>query len=154
MSHTIRPAEPGEAAALAALDAGADPNPWRTAQYQSAVAGVAGQQVLVACFEERPAGCLVLAVAADEGSIHRIVVAEGQRRRGLGLMLLRAALAAARDAGAASCHLEVRESNAAALALYEHAGFSLQGRRKGYYTRPAESGGREDALLMSTSLEV
>jgi len=154
MSSTIRPAAPGDAPVLAALDACADPHPWRTAQYQSAVAGAAGQQVLVIFFEQRPAGCVVLAVAADEGSIHRIVVAGEQRRRGLGRMLLRAALSAARDAGAARCHLEVRESNTAALALYENTGFSLQGRRKGYYTRPAESGGREDALLMSLSLEV
>ena len=153
MSRTPRPAGPEDAAMLAALDAGADPHPWRTSQYERAVAGAAGQQVLILSVDNRPVGCVVLAVAAGQGSIHRIVVAGEQRRRGLGLSLLQAALSAARAAGATHCLLEVRESNAAALALYEHAGFSLDGRRKGYYTQPDRSGGRADALLMSCSLE-
>jgi ribosomal-protein-alanine N-acetyltransferase len=38
--------------------------------------------------------------------------------------------------------LEVRESNAAARALYEKCGFQISGRRKSYYSDPAE-----DAVL-------
>jgi ribosomal-protein-alanine N-acetyltransferase len=38
--------------------------------------------------------------------------------------------------------LEVRESNAAARCFYEKAGFVQTGRRKSYYTDPAE-----DAVL-------
>jgi ribosomal-protein-alanine N-acetyltransferase len=43
--------------------------------------------------------------------------------------------------------LEVRESNAAAQRLYLSAGFKQTGRRKGYYTRPAE-----DAILYQREL--
>jgi ribosomal-protein-alanine N-acetyltransferase len=47
--------------------------------------------------------------------------------------------------------LEVRESNAPAIALYDSYGFAVVGTRKGYY--PADNGnGREDALLMGCFL--
>lgn len=42
-------------------------------------------------------------------------------------------------------HLEVAESNSAAIALYLAAGFEITGRRSGYYDRPD---GYEDAVLM------
>jgi ribosomal-protein-alanine N-acetyltransferase len=45
--------------------------------------------------------------------------------------------------------LEVRASNAAAIALYRSAGFEQIGLRRGYY--PAANG-REDALLMGRVL--
>lgn len=44
--------------------------------------------------------------------------------------------------------LEVRPSNAAAIALYEKHGFAQVGRRKDYYTDP-----REDALLLTRTFE-
>jgi len=153
MSPDLRFARPQEAARLAELDAAADPFPWTLSQYSSAVVGRGGQRVLVACERGEVVACAVLAVAATQGSIYRIVVGNGQRRCGLGLALLRAALAVMREAAAATCQLEVRESNAPARALYEQAGFSLDGRRKGYYTQPAQPQGREDALLMSLNLE-
>jgi len=55
----------------------------------------------------------------------------------------------ARAAGGRQMFLEVRPSNAPALALYEKAGFATIGRRKGYY--PAANG-REDALVMRLPL--
>jgi ribosomal-protein-alanine N-acetyltransferase len=42
--------------------------------------------------------------------------------------------------------LEVRPSNARALAVYERYGFARIGLRKNYY--PAGIGGREDAIVM------
>jgi ribosomal-protein-alanine N-acetyltransferase len=42
--------------------------------------------------------------------------------------------------------LEVRPSNTGALALYQEAGFTEIGRRKGYY--PAAGQRREDALVL------
>ena len=40
--------------------------------------------------------------------------------------------------------LEVRESNTAAISLYESLGFEEMGRRKNFYRRPPE-----DALIMT-----
>lgn len=44
--------------------------------------------------------------------------------------------------------LEVRESNAAAIALYDSLGFNEIGRRENYYPAAGKRG-REDALLMA-----
>ena len=45
--------------------------------------------------------------------------------------------------------LEVRESNAPAIALYQNSGFDVAGTRRDYY--PSDKG-REDALLMGSML--
>jgi [ribosomal protein S18]-alanine N-acetyltransferase len=64
------------------------------------------------------------------------------RGQGVGRLLLGSALAAARASGAELVALEVRVTNADAIALYLAAGFREVGRRKKYY----DNG--EDAILM------
>jgi len=85
----------------------------------------------------------------DEGSIHNIAVAHADHRKGLGRLLLEAAVAEMVRSDARRCLLEVRRSNKAARRLYEDNGFALDGVRKNYYPK---AGGREDALLMSREL--
>ena len=65
------------------------------------------------------------------------------RGRGLGRVLMGALIDVARRWGSERVFLEVRESNAAAISLYENSGFEVVGRTKGYFRNP-----REDALNM------
>ncbi len=65
------------------------------------------------------------------------------RRRGIGAALLQALLAWAAQNGARHFSLEVRASNAPAIALYKRFGLQLEGRRPRYYAHP-----QEDALLL------
>ena len=85
--------------------------------------------------------------APDEGQITNIAVSPDARRRGCGRAVLNFLIGAARERGCEMISLEVRESNAAAVALYEHAGFVVAGRRKRFYRSPAE-----DALVMLLQL--
>ena len=94
-------------------------------------------------------GYFVLMVAAGEGHLLNLSVAAAQQRRGHGAALLREVMRMARERGAGSLFLEVRPTNAAALALYGRFGFRQIGLRRGYY--PAH-GGREDALVLSITL--
>ena len=64
------------------------------------------------------------------------------RRHGIGAALLRELLSWAAQNGAHHFSLEVRASNATAIALYRRSGLRLEGRRPRYYTHP-----EEDALL-------
>ena len=48
--------------------------------------------------------------------------------------------------------LEVRESNAPAIALYERAGFKPVARRESYYPAGSDGHPREDALVMRRGL--
>ncbi len=82
-------------------------------------------------------------VVADEGEVLNLAVAPAFRRRGVARLLLTALLDALHARGAQSLFLEVRASNAAALALYRAFGFRELGRRIAYYRAP-----REDAITM------
>ena len=53
---------------------------------------------------------------------------------------MRFAMEDARAGGATRATLEVRASNAAALALYRRLGFVIAARRPGYYSKPDEDG--------------
>ena len=94
-----------------------------------------------------PVGFAWYEFVLDEGYIGDVAVMPGFRRRGVGRSLTEAMLADARERGLLTLALEVRESNAPALALYERCGFTEVGRRKNYYEKP-----REDALLMTAYL--
>lgn len=95
------------------------------------------------------AGYSVVAIAADEAHLLNLSIAADWQRRGHGSALLRFVVKLARDYGAERMFLEVRPSNAAALALYRRAGFSEIAVRRGYY--PAHHG-REDALVLELVL--
>ena len=60
------------------------------------------------------------------------------RRRGLGTRLLHELFGVLRRQGGRALFLEVRESNAAARALYEKCWFVEVGRRPRYYLEPLE----------------
>jgi ribosomal protein S18 acetylase RimI-like enzyme len=79
-----------------------------------------------------------------EGELEAIAVRTEARGRRCGSRLIRQWIAWARSTGAETLRLEVRASNAAALRLYERAGFVRAGVRSGYYRDPAE-----DAILFA-----
>jgi len=88
----------------------------------------------------------IISVAAGESHILNICVQPTLRRQGLGRRMLDYLMDEARRCGAETMLLEVRVSNAAAIHMYQQAGFNEIGHRPNYY--PARDG-REDALLMA-----
>jgi [ribosomal protein S18]-alanine N-acetyltransferase len=84
-------------------------------------------------------GFLIGRQMADEAEVLNLAVALGNRGRGEGGALLRAAVEEFRSRGARRIFLEVRESNAAGIAFYKKHSFSLTGRREGYYRDPVEA---------------
>ena len=84
----------------------------------------------------------------DEGSITNIATHPDFRSRGLGHRVVRALLDEAEKRGIVSVFLEVRPSNAPALALYCGEGFAEVGRRKNFYRLPTE-----DAIQMEWKIE-
>ena len=83
----------------------------------------------------------------DEGEVINIAVASEERRRGVGQALLEKLLEEAKVYSLSILHLEVRQSNQAAIALYEKFGFKSIAIRKGYYHKPIE-----DAVIMECIL--
>jgi [ribosomal protein S18]-alanine N-acetyltransferase len=99
--------------------------------------------LIVTSDDDAPQGFVLMRLAADEAEIISIGVIRQARRSGLADLLLEAAIAQARKEGTTQMFLEVAEDNVAAMALYEKAGFSINGRRTGYYKR---TGGNTDAI--------
>ncbi len=79
----------------------------------------------------------------EEGHIANVAVDPTYRKQGVGEYLMRQVMLNCYAMGGKRMTLEVRQSNTAALALYQKLGFVIAGRRKAYY-----SDTKEDALIM------
>ena len=103
---------------------------WLVAEDDGAVVGYIGSQI-----------------AFPEADVMNVAVRPEYRRRGVGQILVEALSTHLRNIDCESLTLEVRASNAPAIALYEKLGFAQVGRRPGYYRNP-----KEDALILRKEL--
>jgi ribosomal-protein-alanine N-acetyltransferase len=145
----LRPTTPADAAALAALHAAGFDHPWSAQEFVALLTGPGGFG-LVAEESGVYEGFLLGRVAAGEAEILTVVVLPAQRRLGLGAALVEAGCGLARAVGAEAMFLEVAVDNAAALRLYQRAGFGRAGFRPRYYRRP--DGEPVDALVLRRDL--
>jgi [ribosomal protein S18]-alanine N-acetyltransferase len=131
---------------MAALHAAAMtvPRPWTEAEF-AALLSTPGT------FATGDATAFALGRAIlDEAELLTIATHPDHRRLGLGRARLAAFEAEAAARGARTAHLEVAAGNAAALALYEGAGYARTGLRRGYYA--TASGPAADAILLAKPL--
>lgn len=103
---------------------------WLVAEEQGTVAGYVGSQSVL-----------------DMADMMNIAVAPDFRRQGVAEQLILALIDKLKENGIIALLLEVRVSNAPAIALYEKLGFEQVGRRPRYYHNP-----REDALILRKEL--
>ena len=99
---------------------------------------------LTARSEGEVVGYISFQYVLDEGYINNIAVAPGFRRCGIGKELLKEVIIQGKQRSLSFLTLEVRPSNIAAVDLYVSLGFREVGRRKNFYSDPAE-----DALLLT-----
>ena len=83
----------------------------------------------------------------DEFNITNIAIALDYQRKGFGKTLVQFLMSKLLDEKCFKFFLEVRESNHAAIKLYEKLGFIVIGSRKNYYHSP-----EEDAMVLGVSL--
>lgn len=98
---------------------------------------------LVALIENQVVGSCGLRNIVGEGEITNVVTAPQWRKQRVAKTMLTSLLAEGEKMGAESFTLEVRVSNAPAIALYGSLGFVSEGIRPGFYEKP-----KEDALIM------
>ena len=122
-------------------------DPWTAWQFWSELARVPESRwYVVARRGRRVVGYAGVFLVVPEADVQTVAVAAEEQGLGTGRVLLGALIDRAQERGAAILHLEVRADNAAAIGLYEAAGFAPDGRRRDYYGRG------QDALLMSLRL--
>ena len=88
-----------------------------------------------------------LAISLDEGEILNVATHPNHTRKGHARRVLLALMEEAKKRGLVRLTLEVRESGIPAQNLYRSLGFTVCGRRKGFYRLP-----HEDALIMEKIL--
>ena len=98
---------------------------------------------LVALEGETVAGYIGSQTVLGETDMMNVAVRPDYRRRGIGEQLVNALVEQLKGLDSHSLTLEVRVSNAPAIALYQKLGFEIAGRRRNYYRNP-----REDALIL------
>ena len=97
----------------------------------------------VALDDDRVVGYIGSQTVCGETDVMNIAVHPDYRRRGIGQILIEELIREVKNLGSISLTLEVRDSNIAAVSLYEKLGFSQVGLRKNYYRNP-----KEDARIL------
>ena len=112
---------------------------------------LAGYQCIVLEIDDQVSGYGILSVAAGESHTLNLCVVPVYRSHGNGERLFDEMLLRARTASVREIFLEVRPSNANALALYKKKGFHQVANRPAYYQAQE---GREDAAVLKKKLTV
>ena len=147
MEYRIVSAEKRHLDALVELEKQCFSIPWTRGQLTAELPD-AHHEFLVAEAGEEVLGYVGMMYVLDEGYISNVAVAPAFRRKGIASALITALLRRAEELALSFVTLEVRQSNAPAIALYEGFDFRPVGRRKNYYDAP-----KEDAILMTTFLK-
>ena len=98
---------------------------------------------LVAVEDDRVIGYIGSQTSIDETDVMNVAVHPDFRRRGIAESLIIRLVEELKNRGSHALMLDVRASNAPAIALYEKLGFLQVGCRKNYYRNP-----KEDALIL------
>lgn len=148
-SLRIRRARSRDLAALATLEAAAFDHPWSEAQIAAQLAGGASAIWLITSVPDgrapvaAPLAYALFLLLPGEAELLRVATRPDRRRQGLARRVLIRALRVLERSGRPRTHLEVASDNVSALSLYERLGFSVAGRRTGYYADGS------DAVTMS-----
>ncbi|MBQ7329497.1 MAG: ribosomal protein S18-alanine N-acetyltransferase [Oscillospiraceae bacterium] len=142
----IRKMNLGDVAAIAELEKICFSDPWSENSIASEVMNPLSYW-LVAEVDGEVAGYVGSQTVLDAADMMNLAVSPDYRRQGIGQALVNALVEHLQQNKVIALLLEVRVSNAPAIALYESLGFAQVGRRPKYYHNP-----REDALILRKEL--
>lgn len=143
MEYNIVPMDRSHIEQIAALERECFSTPWSEAMLTEVLFDSQASFIVAESEDGGVLGYAGLQVVLDEGYIDNIAVEPNARRHGVADELLDV-FCRFGEANLAFLTLEVRASNAPAIALYRKHGFEEAGRRKNYYTKPTE-----DAIIMT-----
>ena len=132
----------GDASVLAVLEKECFSCPWSEKALEDTL--ILGQGTgVVALHDGDVAAYGGMVIALDEAEITNVATTEAHRGKGYAKAVMCELFRVAHERGCVSMSLEVRESNSAAISLYEGLGFENLGRRPNFYRFP-----REAAIIM------
>ncbi len=117
-------------------------HPWKISQFEESITSYVSTVIE---HNHQVVGFCILQPVLDEANLLLMAIHPSQQGRGLGYQLLEESITLLKN-NPVQIFLEVRESNQAAIALYEKSGFHQIDLRKNYY--PNKDGSREHAIIM------
>lgn len=134
--------------AVAALEAICFADPWSANSVASELTNPLSCW-LVALEADTVVGYIGSQTVMGETDMMNVAVHPDHRRKGIAVSLIHALVQKLKECESHCLTLEVRASNAPAIALYEKLGFTEAGRRRNYYRNP-----KEDALILRKEWEL
>lgn len=128
---------------IVSLERASFPVPWSYESYEHELKENALSHYYGVFDDSRLIAFMGFWLLGEEGHIANVAVDPAYRNQGVGEYLMCQVMLYCYMMGGKRMTLEVRESNAAAFALYQKLGFTIAGRRRAYY-----SDTKEDALIM------
>lgn len=122
-------------------------DPWSEMSIASELRSIWSYWV-VAVRDDEVVGYIGSQSSIDESDVMNVAVHPDWRRQGIAEQLIETLIGELKNRGSKALMLEVRASNAPAIALYEKLGFRQVGLRKNYYRNP-----KEDALILRKEWE-
>ena len=145
MTIDVRRLTLGDLNAIEPIERESYPTPWSRSMFAGELSKPSS--ISLGAFDSEAGdllvGYLIISRYVDAWHVMNVAVALGYRRRGIARRLLEELFQQTEGDARRGYTLEVRVSNASAIALYERLGFQPTGVRRGYYTD-----NREDALIM------
>lgn len=142
----IRPMQPADAAQAAQIEQLCFTDPWSAQAFLDSMA-LPYTCFLAAEVSEKIVGYCGSYISYDEAEIVNVAVTKSERKKGIGRQMLMELLENNAARGVTAFTLEVRVSNAPAIALYQSLGFQMEGIRRRFYENPVE-----DAYVMGKRL--
>ncbi len=143
----VRTMRAGDVDAVVEIETVAFSSPWQKETFHELIGRSTLEMLVMEHPEEGIVGYAVVWCILDQGELANLAIVPRMRSRGLGTRLMTRVLDIARERGAESMFLEVREPNAHALELYRRFGLAQVGLRRGYYDHP-----KEDARILMAKL--
>lgn len=147
MTVSIVPMTAAHIAAIAAIEEQCFSTPWSAAALAEELNNPRAVFRVATDDDERVLGYAGMHHVGDEGYIANVAVDPAARRQGVARALMAELEAYGREHALYRLTLEVRASNAAAIALYAGAGYVCDGVRPRFYAKPTE-----DAAIYSLYL--
>lgn len=141
----IRKMQNSDVNAVVQIESQVQSHPWTIKQFEESV-----ESYVSTVIEQngKVVGFCILQPVVDEANLLLMAIDPSVQGQGLGFKLLEASIGLLRN-NPVQIFLEVRESNLAAIALYEKSSFHQIDLRKNYYPKP--DGGKEHAIIMVKS---
>lgn len=141
----IRKMQKSDVHTVAQIERKVQSHPWSIKQFEESV-----ESYVSTVIEQhgKVVGFCILQPVVDEANLLLMAIDPSLHGQGLGFKLLEGSIERLQN-DPVQIFLEVRESNLAAIALYEKSGFHQIDLRRNYY--PKTDGGKEHAVIMVKS---